>query len=125
MRDLSVAEIIGQVWLANKSFGVPKNKGHRFITNVVMMGMGEPLSNRKAVHPSLTILNEGYGVGARRITVSTVGVVPGIQRQNLELSVLVRQSLKLFRKERFTVRIYSARFASCLFIMPQIGTADV
>ena len=42
------------------------------------MGMGEPLSNRKAVHPSLTILNQGYGVGARRITVSTVGVVPGI-----------------------------------------------
>ena len=42
------------------------------------MGMGEPLANRKALHPSLTILNQGYGVGARRITVSTVGVIPGI-----------------------------------------------
>ena len=42
------------------------------------MGMGEPLSNREALHPSLTLLNRGYGVGARRITVSTVGVVPGI-----------------------------------------------
>ncbi|MDQ3388544.1 MAG: radical SAM protein, partial [Gemmatimonadota bacterium] len=43
------------------------------------MGMGEPLMNRKAVIPSLSILNRGYGVGARRITVSTVGVVPGIE----------------------------------------------
>ena len=42
------------------------------------MGMGEPLANRKAVFPSLTILNAGYGIGARRITVSTVGVIPGI-----------------------------------------------
>jgi len=45
---------------------------------VVYMGMGEPLVNRKGVFPSLTILNQGYGLGARRITVSTVGVVPGI-----------------------------------------------
>jgi len=52
--------------------------GYGTVTNVVYMGMGEPLSNRGAVHPSLSILNHGYGVGARRITVSTVGVVPGI-----------------------------------------------
>jgi 23S rRNA (adenine2503-C2)-methyltransferase len=42
------------------------------------MGMGEPLANRKALFPALTILNEGYGLGARRITVSTVGLIPGI-----------------------------------------------
>jgi 23S rRNA (adenine2503-C2)-methyltransferase len=42
------------------------------------MGMGEPLANRKALFPALTILNQGYGIGARRITVSTVGLVPGI-----------------------------------------------
>jgi 23S rRNA (adenine2503-C2)-methyltransferase len=48
------------------------------ITNVVFMGMGEPLANRRAVMPALTLLNTGYGLGARRITVSTVGVVPGI-----------------------------------------------
>src|SRR5690606_10922322 len=48
------------------------------VTNVVYMGMGEPLANRGAVLPSLTLLNRAYGLGARRITVSTVGVVPGI-----------------------------------------------
>jgi 23S rRNA (adenine2503-C2)-methyltransferase len=48
------------------------------ITNVVFMGMGEPLANRKAVHPALSILNRGFGLGARKITVSTVGVIPGI-----------------------------------------------
>jgi len=45
---------------------------------VVFMGMGEPLANRKALFPALTILNQGYGIGARRIIVSTVGLVPGI-----------------------------------------------
>lgn len=48
------------------------------ISNVVFMGMGEPLANRRALFPSLSILNRGYGLGARRITVSTVGLVPGI-----------------------------------------------
>src|SRR5690606_20473005 len=48
------------------------------ITNVVFMGMGEPLANRRAVMPALTLLNATYGLGARRITVSTVGIVPGI-----------------------------------------------
>ena len=53
-------------------------EGYPPISNVVFMGMGEPLANRKSVFPSLGVLNEGYGIGARRITVSTVGVVPGI-----------------------------------------------
>jgi 23S rRNA (adenine2503-C2)-methyltransferase len=48
------------------------------IGNLVFMGMGEPLANRQALFPALTLLNQGYGVGARRITVSTVGLVPGI-----------------------------------------------
>ncbi len=74
-RQLSAGEIVAQYrgslrWAEEHDYGP--------ITNVVYMGMGEPLSNRKAVHPSLTILNQGYGLGARRITVSTVGVVPGI-----------------------------------------------
>ena len=74
-RQLTAGEIVGQYrgsrrWAADNDYGP--------ISNIVYMGMGEPLSNRKAVHPSLTILNQGYGVGARRITVSTVGVVPGI-----------------------------------------------
>ncbi len=75
-RQLSAAEIAGQYrasarWAAGHGMGG--------VTNVVFMGMGEPLANRKAVFTALTILNRGYGLGARRITVSTVGVIPGIE----------------------------------------------
>lgn len=75
-RNLATHEIVGQFraarrWAAEHDYGP--------ITNIVYMGMGEPLANRKAVHPSLSILHRGFGVGARRITVSTVGVVPGIR----------------------------------------------
>ena len=74
-RQLTAGEIVGQ-YRASRRWADAHDYGA--ITNIVYMGMGEPLANRKAVHPSLTILNQGYGVGARRITVSTVGVVPGI-----------------------------------------------
>ena len=74
-RQLSAGEIVSQ-YRASRRWAAAEGMGA--ITNIVYMGMGEPLSNRTAVMPSLTILNEGYGVGARRITVSTVGVVPGI-----------------------------------------------
>jgi 23S rRNA (adenine2503-C2)-methyltransferase len=74
-RQLSAGEIVSQ-YRASRRWA--EAHGYGAISNIVYMGMGEPLSNRKAVHPSLTILNQGYGVGARRITVSTVGVVPGI-----------------------------------------------
>jgi len=74
-RQLSAGEIVAQYrgagrWARTHEMGP--------ISNIVYMGMGEPLANRKAVHASLTILNQGYSVGARRITVSTVGLVPGI-----------------------------------------------
>jgi 23S rRNA (adenine2503-C2)-methyltransferase len=74
-RQLSAGEIVAQyrsarAWAAENGLGE--------ITNVVFMGMGEPLMNRKAVFPTLHLLNKAYGLGARRITVSTVGVVPGI-----------------------------------------------
>ena len=74
-RHLTAGEIVAQYrasrrWAAENGYGP--------ITNIVYMGMGEPLANRPAVHASLTILNQGFEVGARRITVSTVGVVPGI-----------------------------------------------
>lgn len=74
-RQLTAGEIVSQ-YRASRRWAKEHDLGP--ISNIVYMGMGEPLSNRKAVHPSLTILNEGYNVGARRITVSTVGVVPGI-----------------------------------------------
>ena len=78
MRDLTVAEIIGQMWVANKSFGVPDNKGHRNITNVVMMGMGEPLLNFDNVVDAMALMKDdlAYGVAKKRVTLSTSGIVP-------------------------------------------------
>jgi 23S rRNA (adenine2503-C2)-methyltransferase len=74
-RQLTTGEIVAQFrgarrWAAEHGIGT--------ITNIVFMGMGEPLANRRAVLPALLLLNHAYGMGARRITVSTVGVVPGI-----------------------------------------------
>jgi 23S rRNA (adenine2503-C2)-methyltransferase len=74
-RQLSAGEIVSQ-YRASRRWAEANELGA--ITNIVYMGMGEPLANRAAVNDSLTLLNRGYGVGARRITVSTVGHVPGI-----------------------------------------------
>jgi 23S rRNA (adenine2503-C2)-methyltransferase len=74
-RQLTAGEIVAQ-YRASRRWA--DAQGYGPITNIVYMGMGEPLANRAAVQDSLTLLNHGYGVGARRITVSTVGVVPGI-----------------------------------------------
>lgn len=85
-RDLSSAEIIGQVWLAAKSFGQlsieRKDSGARSVTNVVMMGMGEPLMNFDNVVTALTLMMEdnAYGLSKRRVTLSTAGVVPALDR---------------------------------------------
>jgi 23S rRNA (adenine2503-C2)-methyltransferase len=76
-RQLSTGEIVAQYRQA-RAWG--EENGYGPITNIVFMGMGEPLMNPKAVFPTLEVLNRGYGVGARRITVSTVGVVPGIEK---------------------------------------------
>ena len=74
-RQLTAGEIAAQF---RESRSWAEAHGYGPISNVVFMGMGEPLANRKAVHPVLSILNRGFGLGARKITVSTVGVVPGI-----------------------------------------------
>ncbi len=74
-RQLTAGEIVAQ-FRASRRWAAETKKGT--ITNIVFMGMGEPLANREAVFRSLSILNEGYRFGARRITVSTVGLVPGI-----------------------------------------------
>jgi 23S rRNA (adenine2503-C2)-methyltransferase len=75
-RQLGAGEIVAQY---RASLRWARENGYGDITNVVYMGMGEPFANRDAVFSSLTLLNRGYGVGARRITLSTVGVVPGIE----------------------------------------------
>lgn len=74
-RNLTPGEIAVQ-YRASQRWA--EEEGHGRIRNVVFMGMGEPLANRKALFPALTILNQGYRLGARRITVSTVGLAPGI-----------------------------------------------
>ena len=81
-RDLTAAEIIGQVWIAAKSFGQLTMNGHRSVTNVVMMGMGEPLLNFDNVVDSMNLMMDDncYGISKRRVTLSTSGVVPQLDR---------------------------------------------
>ncbi|MBD9679710.1 23S rRNA (adenine(2503)-C(2))-methyltransferase RlmN [Pseudomonas sp. PDM18] len=80
--DLTSAEIIGQVWIANQSFGTIPGKIDRAVTNVVMMGMGEPLLNFDNVVSAMSIMMEdlGYGISKRKVTLSTSGVVPMIDK---------------------------------------------
>ena len=80
--DLTSAEIIGQVWIANKSFGSVPAKVDRAITNVVMMGMGEPLLNFDNVVAAMNLMMDdlGYGISKRKVTLSTSGVAPMIDR---------------------------------------------
>ncbi|TQV85720.1 23S rRNA (adenine(2503)-C(2))-methyltransferase RlmN [Exilibacterium tricleocarpae] len=81
-RDLTAAEIIGQVWIAAKSFGQLGSAGVRKITNVVMMGMGEPLLNFDNVVAAMNLMlhDNCYGLSKRRVTLSTSGVVPALDR---------------------------------------------
>ena len=80
--DLTSAEVIGQVWIANKSFGSVPAKSDRAITNVVMMGMGEPLLNFDNVVAAMSLMMDdlGYGISKRKVTLSTSGVAPMIDR---------------------------------------------
>ncbi len=81
-RDLTAAEIIGQVWLACKSYGQFGTKSPRTVTNVVMMGMGEPLLNFDNVVDAMNLMlhDNCYGLSKRRVTLSTSGVVPALDR---------------------------------------------
>ena len=93
-RNLGTAEIIGQLWIANRQLGRDP-KGERIISNVVMMGMGEPLLNLDNVIPALRLMldDNAYGLSRRRVTVSTSGVVPGIDRLREECPVALAVSL--------------------------------
>ena len=90
-RDLTAAEIIGQVWLAINSYdGWQAGKG-RVVTNVVMMGMGEPLLNFDNVVSSMELMCDdlAYGLSKRKVTLSTSGVVPAlIDSRSSPMSVL-------------------------------------
>lgn len=96
-RDLTVAEIIGQLWQANYSYmeDVPVNERERSVTNVVMMGMGEPLLNFKPVVSAMSLMLDdyAYGMSKRRVTLSTSGIVPMIDKLAEELDVALAISL--------------------------------
>ena len=81
-RDLTAAEIIGQIWLAIKSYDAFPSTDKKVVTNVVMMGMGEPLLNFDNVVDSMSIMLDdfGYGISKRRVTLSTSGVVPALDK---------------------------------------------
>lgn len=104
-RNLSTGEIIGQLWLANHVLGPAYEQARleegdwtdngRVVTNVVLMGMGEPLANYEAVVRALKIMLDdfGYGLSRRRVTVSTSGLVPAIDRLRDECPVALAVSL--------------------------------
>ena len=94
-RNLRVAEIIGQVWRAAKVIGSLKASGRRPITNVVMMGMGEPLLNLNNVIPAMEIMMDdfGFGLSKRRVTLSTSGVVPALDKLGDMIDVALAISL--------------------------------
>lgn len=99
-RNLTVSEIIGQLWMAEfelrRTKGIPGGpKGQRQITNVVMMGMGEPLLNFEPTVTALKIMldDNAYGLSRRRVTLSTSGVVPMIDKLSKECPVALAVSL--------------------------------
>jgi 23S rRNA (adenine2503-C2)-methyltransferase len=93
-RDLTAAEIVGQVWLARSELAA-SSAAPRPITNVVLMGMGEPLLNLDGVLPALRLLLDdlAFGLARRRVTVSTAGVVPALERLREECPVSLAVSL--------------------------------
>jgi 23S rRNA (adenine2503-C2)-methyltransferase len=93
-RNLTAAEIIGQLWWANKALGKDP-KGERIVSNVVMMGMGEPLANFDEVTNAMDIMldDHGYGLSRRRVTLSTSGVVPNLKRLKDRCPVALAVSL--------------------------------
>ena len=94
-RNLSTAEILAQLWFAEHFLRRHLNQTDRVISNVVMMGMGEPLQNYNALVPALKAMldDHGYGLSRRRVTVSTSGVVPMMTRLSVDCPVALAVSL--------------------------------
>ncbi|MCC5452588.1 bifunctional tRNA (adenosine(37)-C2)-methyltransferase TrmG/ribosomal RNA large subunit methyltransferase RlmN [Rheinheimera sp. UJ51] len=92
-RNLSVSEIIGQVWRVCQIIGSYGDTGVKPVTNVVMMGMGEPLLNLNNVVPAMELMMEdfGFGLSKRRVTLSTSGVVPALDllRERIDVALAI------------------------------------
>jgi 23S rRNA (adenine2503-C2)-methyltransferase len=108
VRNLTAGEIVGQIMLARDRLGDwvqasvgEKSEGRRLVSNVVMMGMGEPLYNFEAVRDALLVAADGDGIGIskRRITLSTSGVVPNIPRAGAEIGTMLAISLHAVRDD--------------------------
>ena len=112
VRNLTAGEIVGQVMVARDRLGdwpggappegaIVPTDGGRFVTNIVMMGMGEPLYNFDAVRDALLVVQDGDGIGIskRRITLSTSGVVPNIARAGSEIGTMLAISLHAVRDD--------------------------
>jgi len=112
VRNLTAGEIVGQVMVARDRLGdwpggtppqgaIVPTDGGRFVTNIVMMGMGEPLYNFEAVRDALLVVQDGDGIGIskRRITLSTSGVVPNIARAGSEIGTMLAISLHAVRDD--------------------------
>jgi len=112
VRNLTAGEIVGQVMVARDRLGdwpggsppqgaIVPTDGGRFVTNIVMMGMGEPLYNFEAVRDALLVVQDGDGIGIskRRITLSTSGVVPNIARAGNEIGTMLAISLHAVRDD--------------------------
>jgi 23S rRNA (adenine2503-C2)-methyltransferase len=99
VRNLTAGEMVGQIMVARDRLGdwsaAAAGEGRRLVTNIVMMGMGEPLYNFEAVRDALLVVadNEGLGISKRRITLSTSGVVPNIARAGAEIGSMLAISL--------------------------------
>ena len=94
-RNLTTGEIVSQLWFAERFLRQHLKKDERVISNVVMMGMGEPLQNYSALVPALRVMldDHGYGLSRRRVTVSTSGVVPMMDRLGQDCPVALAVSL--------------------------------
>jgi 23S rRNA (adenine2503-C2)-methyltransferase len=112
VRNLTAGEIVAQVMVARDRLGdwpghtpppgaIVPSDGGRLVTNIVMMGMGEPLYNFEAVRDALLVVTDGDGIGIsrRRVTLSTSGVVPTIARAGAEIGVMLAVSLHAVRDE--------------------------
>lgn len=99
-RNLTVSEIIGQVWIANRALGHFEHR-RRIITNVVFMGMGEPLLNYENLVKAINLITDdnAFGMARRRVTVSTAGIVPAMDKLGDETNISLAVSLQTTNDE--------------------------
>lgn len=129
-RNLSVGEIISQVWAATRSFEGGSHRNNRSVTNVVLMGMGEPLANFDNVAKAMDLMMDDhcYGLSKRRVTLSTSGIVPAMgrlkERSDVSLAVSLHAPNNELRDQLVPINKkypLEALMAACKAYFPQSG----